>query len=244
MKKFVYCVLALTVLLGGCKNRNKVDGDGEEMESQDSVTVVQPKLSAEAALQKKLKELPEEPVFDINTSMGTIKVRLFKDTPRHRDNFEKLALNGYFDNLLFHRVIDGFMIQGGDPLTRDTLKIETWGQGGPGYTLPAEMRDADGNPLHRHKKGALAAARRGDLANPYKESSGSQFYLVQNPDNCLHLDGEYTVFGETVAGFNVIDKIAATPADRYDRPVTAVVIYSIRPDEEMNKIDEKTADAE
>ena len=244
MKKFVYCVLALTVLLGGCKNRNKVDGDGEEMESQDSVTVVQPKLSAEAALQKKLKELPEEPVFDINTSMGTIKVRLFKDTPRHRDNFEKLALNGYFDNLLFHRVIDGFMIQGGDPLTRDTLKIETWGQGGPGYTLPAEMRDADGNPLHRHKKGALAAARRGDLANPYKESSGSQFYLVQNPDNCLHLDGEYTVFGETVAGFNVIDKIAATPADRYDRPVTAVVIYSIRPDEEMNKKDEKTADAE
>jgi cyclophilin family peptidyl-prolyl cis-trans isomerase len=244
MKKFVYCVLALTVLLGGCKNRNKVDGDGEEMESQDSVTVVQPKLSAEAALQKKLKELPEEPVFDINTSMGTIKVRLFKDTPRHRDNFEKLALNGYFDNLLFHRVIDGFMIQGGDPLTRDTLKIETWGQGGPGYTLPAEMVDADGNPLHRHKKGALAAARRGDLANPYKESSGSQFYLVQNPDNCLHLDGEYTVFGETVAGFNVIDKIAATPADRYDRPVTAVVIYSIRPDEEMNKKDEKTADAE
>lgn len=244
MKKFVYCVLALTVLLGGCKNRNKVDGDGEEMESQDSLTVVQPVLSAEASLQKKLKELPEEPVFDINTSMGTIKVRLFKDTPRHRDNFEKLALNGYFDNLLFHRVIDGFMIQGGDPLTRDTLKIETWGQGGPGYTLPAEMRDADGNPLHRHKKGALAAARRGDLANPYKESSGSQFYLVQNPDNCLHLDGEYTVFGETVAGFNVIDKIAATPADRYDRPVTAVVIYSIRPDEEMNKIDEKTADAE
>ena len=244
MKKFVYCVLALTVLLGGCKNRNKVDGDGEEMESLDSLTVVQPVLSAEASLQKKLKELPEEPVFDINTSMGTIKVRLFKDTPRHRDNFEKLALNGYFDNLLFHRVIDGFMIQGGDPLTRDTLKIETWGQGGPGYTLPAEMRDADGNPLHRHKKGALAAARRGDLANPYKESSGSQFYLVQNPDNCLHLDGEYTVFGETVAGFNVIDKIAATPADRYDRPVTAVVIYSIRPDEEMNKIDEKTTDAD
>lgn len=244
MKKFVYCVLALTVLLGGCKNRNKVDGDGEEMESQDSVTVVQPKLSAEAALQKKLKELPEEPVFDITTSLGTIKVRLFKDTPRHRDNFEKLALNGYFDNLLFHRVIDGFMIQGGDPLTRDTLKIETWGQGGPGYTLPAEMRDADGDPLHRHKKGALAAARRGDLANPYKESSGSQFYLVQNPDNCMHLDGEYTVFGETVAGFNVIDKIAATPTDRYDRPITAVVIFSIRPDEEMNKKDEKTADVE
>ena len=106
------------------------------------------------------------------------------------------------------------------------------------------MRDAEGNPLHRHKKGALAAARRGDLANPFKESSGSQFYLVQNPDNCVHLDGEYTVFGETVAGFNVIDKIAATPTDRYDRPITPVVIYSVRPDEEMNKIDEKTTDSE
>ena len=244
MKKFVYCLLAITVILGGCKNRNQAADATEEVESQDSVTVVRPKLSVEATLQKKLKELPEEPVFDIKTSMGTIKVRLFKDTPIHRDNFEKLAVNGYFDNQVFHRVIDGFMIQGGDPLTRDTLKIENWGQGGPGYTLQAEITDADGNPLHRHKKGALAAARRGNLANPYKESSGSQFYLVQNPDNCMHLDGEYTVFGETVAGFNVIDKIAATPTDRYDRPLTAVIIYSIRPDEEMNKKDEKTIDSE
>ena len=231
MKRIVLITLALALLAVGCKNRNK---------ATDTDLDVPAALTDSVAIQKAAQALPEEPVMDIVTSMGTIKVRLFKDTPRHRDNFVKLAISGYFDNQVFHRVINDFMIQGGDPLSRDTLYVDSWGQGGPGYNLPAEMRDAQGEPLHRHKKGALAAARRGDLANPFKESSGSQFYLVQNPDNCVHLDGEYTVFGETVAGFNVIDKIAATPTDRYDRPLTAVVIYSVRPDEEMNKIEEKT----
>ena len=236
MRRLLLPTLALTLLLAGCKGRTQAPEEGMD--------VVPEALTDSVAIQKAAQALPEEPVMDIVTSMGTIKVRLFKDTPRHRDNFVMLALSGYYDNLMFHRVIDGFMIQGGDPISRDTLRVDSWGQGGPGYTLPAEILDADGNPLHRHKKGALAAARRGNLANPFKESSGSQFYLVQNPDNCVHLDGEYTVFGETVAGFNVIDKIAATPADRYDRPLTAVVIYSIRPDEEMNKIEEKTPDSE
>ncbi len=236
MRRLLLPTLALTLLLAGCKGRTQAPEEGMD--------VVPEALTDSVAIQKAAQALPEEPVMDIVTSMGTIKVRLFKDTPRHRDNFVMLALSGYYDNLMFHRVIDGFMIQGGDPISRDTLRVDSWGQGGPGYTLPAEILDADGNPLHRHKKGALAAARRGNLANPFKESSGSQSYLVQNPDNCMHLDGEYTVFGETVAGFNVIDKIAATPADRYDRPLTAVVIYSVRPDEEMNKIEEKTPDGE
>ncbi|MBR4741006.1 MAG: peptidylprolyl isomerase [Bacteroidales bacterium] len=187
---------------------------------------------------KAAQALPEEPIFDIVTNMGTIRVKLYKDTPRHRDNFEKLALSGYYDSLLFHRVINGFMIQGGDPFTRDTSKVAEYGQGGPSYTLPAEMRDSLGAPLHRHKKGALAAARRGDLANPFKESSGSQFYLVQDPDHCVHLDGEYTVFGQTVAGLNVIDKIAATATDRYDRPLKDVRIIRIRPNEELNRQNE------
>ena len=236
MRRLLLPTLALTLLLSGCKGRTQT--------AEEGMDVVPEALTDSVAIQKAAQALPEEPVMDIVTSMGTIKVRLFKDTPRHRDNFVMLALSGYYDNLMFHRVIDGFMIQGGDPISRDTLRVDSWGQGGPGYTLPAEILDADGNPLHRHKKGALAAARRGNLANPFKESSGSQFYLVQDPDNCVHLDGEYTVFGETVAGFNVIDKIAATPADRYDRPLTAVVIYSVRPDEEMNKIEEKTPDSE
>ena len=222
MKKFVYVVLVLA-LIAGCKNRSQSAQEAVNLKPQDSLAAL------EAA-----KALPEEPFFDIVTTMGTIRVKLYKDTPRHRDNFEKLALSGYYDSLLFHRTINGFMIQGGDPFTRDTSKVEQYGQGGPSYTIPAEMRDTLGAPLHRHKKGALAAARRGDLANPFKESSGSQFYLVQDPDNCTHLDGEYTVFGETVAGLNVIDKIAAVPTDRYDRPLQDIRIIRIRPNNELN----------
>ena len=225
MKHIIYSSIILLALVAGCKTRSKnVAPEAVNVEPQDSLVAV-----------KAAQELPEEPIFDIVTNMGTIRVKLYKDTPRHRDNFEKLALSGYYDNTLFHRVINGFMIQGGDPFTKDTAKVAQYGEGGPKYTIPAEMRDADGNPLHRHKKGALAAARVGDLANPFKASSGSQFYLVQNPDNCIHLDGEYTVFGETVAGLNVIDKIAALPTDRRDRPVTDVRILSVRPNEELNK---------
>jgi len=226
MKKFMYIVLAVAAI-AACKGKNikKAETDAAPAEAVDTTGV-----SAAA------KALPATPVFDIVTNMGTIKVRLFSDTPRHRNNFEKLALAGYYDSLLFHRVINGFMIQGGDPYTRDTSMVEMYGQGGPEYTIPAEMRDSTGAPLHRHAKGALAAARRGDLANPFKESSGSQFYIVQNPDNCVHLDGEYTVFGETVAGFNVIDKIAAVRTDRLDRPVNDVRIICIKPDKELNEM--------
>ena len=233
MKKYLYLLIALAVL-AGCKNRNKgkeaADATPEEIElGVEPTDTLAAKKAAEA--------LPEEPVFDIVTNMGTIRVKLYKDTPRHRDNFEKLALSGYYDSTLFHRVINGFMIQGGDPFTKDTALVAQYGEGGPKYTIPAEMRDADGAPLHRHKKGALAAARVGDLANPFKASSGSQFYLVQDPDHCVHLDGEYTVFGETVAGLNVIDKIAAVVTDRRDRPVSDVRILSIRPNQELNEIE-------
>ena len=222
MKKFVYVALVLA-LMAGCKTRSKSAEETVNMEPQDSLAAI-----------KAAQALPEEPVFDIVTTMGTIRVKLYKDTPRHRDNFEKLALGGYYDSLLFHRVIYGFMIQGGDPFTKDTSMVDHYGEGGPSYTIPAEMRDSLGAPLHRHKKGALAAARRGDLANPFKESSGSQFYLVQDPNNCTHLDGEYTVFGETVAGLNVIDKIAGVETDRYDRPLQDVRIIRIRPNNELN----------
>ena len=222
MKKIVFILLAIGLLAFSCKTRS-----GEtvtvDLTPQDSLAATKAALT-----------LPEEPVFDIVTTEGTIRVRLFKDTPLHRDNFSKLALAGYYDNLLFHRVINGFMIQGGDPFTRDTSMVARWGEGGPSYTIKAEMRDADGNPLHRHVKGALAAARQGDLANPFKESSGSQFYLVQDPEHCVHLDGEYTVFGETIAGLHVIDKIAAQPTDHLDRPLKEIRILSIRPNKELN----------
>ena len=221
MRKLVFFALALC-LLASCKTRSGQNVT-VDLTPQDSLAAV-----------KAAQALPEEPVFDIVTSEGTIRVRLFKDTPLHRDNFAKLALAGYYDNLLFHRVINGFVIQGGDPFTRDTSLVAQWGEGGPSYTIKAEMRDAEGNPLHTHVKGALAAARQGDLANPFKESSGSQFYLVQDPDHCTHLDGEYTVFGETIAGLHVIDRIAAQPTDRMDRPIDEVKIITIKPNKELN----------
>ena len=233
MKKYLYLMIALAVL-AGCKNRNKAKEAADAVPEEIELTV---EPTDTLAAQKAAEALPEEPVFDIVTNMGTIRVKLYKDTPRHRDNFEKLALSGYYDSTLFHRVINGFMIQGGDPFTKDTALVAQYGEGGPKYTIPAEMRDADGAPLHRHKKGALAAARVGDLANPFKASSGSQFYLVQDPDHCVHLDGEYTVFGETVAGLNVIDKIAAVATDRRDRPMADVRILSIRPNPELNEIE-------
>jgi len=115
----------------------------------------------------------EGKVVVISTDKGDIRLRLFNETPEHRDNFLKLAAEGYYDGLLFHRVINNFMIQGGDPDSRDAVPGSRLGGGGPGYTLPAEISDG-----FFHKKGALAAARTGDQMNPERRSSGSQFYIV------------------------------------------------------------------
>ena len=165
-----------------------------------------------------------EPEFEIVTTHGTMTVKLYNMTPRHRDNFSKLVADKYYDGIRFHRVIEGFMIQAGDPYSRDTSLVNMWGQGGPDYTVPAEFV-----PEYRHKKGALAAARKGDMANPKKASSGSQFYIVHDENSCVHLDGQYSVFGEVVSGLDVIDKIAAVPVDRMDRPYEDVVIVTVRP---------------
>ena len=110
----------------------------------------------------------------IKTPEGDILVRLYDDTPRHRDNFLKLAREGYYDGTLFHRVIKDFMIQGGDPDSRNAPAGKMLGTGGPDYTLPAEIA----YPQRYHKRGALSAARLGDEVNPERESSGSQFYIV------------------------------------------------------------------
>ena len=173
---------------------------------------------------QKIDSLPAEPVFDIITNMGIIKVKLYKGTPKHRENFARLAFSGYYDGILFHRVINGFMIQAGDPQTKDpNSDSNRWGTGGPDYTVPAEFV-----PEYKHLKGALAAARRGDAANPLRESSGSQFYLVQDADACAQLDGNYTVFGQTVEGFDIIDKIAAVETNSRDCPLSPVKIITIK----------------
>jgi len=233
MKKIIFrtlCCAGMLAAIAGCGNKAKKAAEAAaaaEQARKDSIAQVEKAIkNKQAKVQETIATLPEEPVFDIVTNMGTIKVKLYAKTPLHRANFEKLALSGYYDGLLFHRVIDGFMIQGGDPNTRDTSLVASYGKGGPDYTIPAEFV-----PEYTHKKGALAAARRGDAANPLKESSGSQFYLVENEGACAQLNGSYTVFGETLEGQSVIDKIAKVKTNEKDLPLTPVKIIKIKLDE-------------
>ena len=187
----------------------------------------------------------------IQTMLGDIVVRLYDETPLHRDNFLKLVKEDYYDGTLFHRVIRDFMIQGGDPDSKGAPAGKMLGMGGPEYTIEAEIKD---NLFH--KRGALAAARQGDQVNPMKESSACQFYIVQgnkwNADRLKmveqrmgksftkeqaevyatlggtpFLDGDYTVFGEVVEGLEVVDKIAAVPCGPNDRPVEDVKILKM-----------------
>ncbi len=234
MKKNIFALLvcaATTAMVFGCGNGAKKAEDeaaaAAEQARRDSIAAAEQAAKEKTAMDI-ISILPEEPVFDIVTNLGTIKVKLYSKTPKHRENFAKLALTGYYDSLLFHRVINGFMIQGGDPFTRDTsaAAVAKYGQGGPGYTIPAEFV-----PEYTHKKGALAAARRGDVANPKKESSGSQFYIVQDAGACAQLDGAYTVFGETVSGLDIIDRIAQVATDQRDKPLMDVRIKTIKLDE-------------
>ena len=189
----------------------------------------------------------------IETSFGELIVELSDSTPGHRDNFVKLVDDGFYDGLLFHRVIKDFMVQGGDPNSRGAKPGKRLGTGGPGYTIDAEIRSD-----HLHTKGALSAARQGDNVNPTKKSSGSQFYLVQGKPQSKaemrktqrrvqsksptfeyteeqleeyatlggtpFLDMDYTVFGYVIAGMDIIDSIAMVKTGRGDRPEKDVIM--------------------
>lgn len=196
--------------------------------------------------QELIVQPPDECLVYIKTTEGDMIARLFDETPKHRDNFIKLANEGFYDSLLFHRVIDGFMIQGGDPKSKAAKKSASYGSSGPGYTIEAEFREG-----LAHVKGALAAARVGGPANPDRDSSGSQYYIVHGkevteadikrfegrngityPPNVKKqylelggtpfLDQDYTVFGIVIEGLDVIDKIAKKETGKKDRPVEDV----------------------
>ncbi len=205
---------------------------------------------------KEEKELDSN-IIEIETSEGTIKIELFDNTPQHRDNFKKLVKEGFYDSLLFHRVIPEFMIQGGDPDSKNAAFGQNLGTGGPGYTIPAEIiRNESGLP-NVHIRGMLAAARMGDQMNPKKESSGSQFYIVQGKktDEAFlrqvesargfkyseeqirqykelggtpHLDGEYTVFGKVISGLEVVEVISRASANAANRPNTNIRIIKAK----------------
>ncbi|MFN3480042.1 MAG: peptidylprolyl isomerase [Thermodesulfovibrionales bacterium] len=145
----------------------------------------------------------------IETKFGEIKLRFFPDVaPNHVNNFIELAKKGFYDGTIFHRVIPGFMIQGGDPNTKDADKSR-YGMGGPGYQLKAEFNSRP------HKRGTLSMAR---AANP--DSAGSQFFICVA--DAPFLDGQYTVFGEVISGMDVADKIVSQPRDRRDNPLERI----------------------
>lgn len=190
----------------------------------------------------------------ISTTEGNITVVLYNDTPLHRDNFIQQVEAGYFDSTLFHRVIRDFMIQGGDPTSKQAEPGQFIGNEGPEPTVPAEFH----YPTHFHKRGALAAARESDDVNPKRESSGYQFYIVcgrtfptdslldmadsrmyaysgqhitpelreyyRNNPGTPHLDASYTIFGEVIDGMDIVEKIQTAPTDSNDRPLTDVRI--------------------
>ncbi len=154
------------------------------------------------------------------TDMGNMKVLLFDDTPMHKENFIDLAKAGVYDGNTFHRVIENFMIQSGDPATSNISR-----QYDPGIIsdhVPAEI-----NPRFSHRRGTIGAARYGGERNPLKNSSPTQFYIVRHDRAAPHLDGEYTIFGQVMSGLEVIDRIAELPTDERDRPVESVRITRV-----------------
>ena len=182
----------------------------------------------------------------ITTEFGEIELKLYDSTPQHKANFIKLVEDGFYEDLLFHRVMPNFMVQGGDPKSKGAPEGGRLGSGGPGYTVPNEISAAN-----VHFRGALSAARQPDTVNPEKKSSGSQFFIVTGRQvNPAELDGmqrrlgisyteeqkqrylseggypsldmDYTVFGEVVTGFDVIDLIVSAERDRNNRPLEDV----------------------
>lgn len=260
-------------------------------------------INVHGATTKNSQKVDNRVKVEVKTSMGDFVVELYNETPQHRDNFVKLAREGYYDGVLFHRVINQFMVQAGDPSSKSADSTAVLGEGDPGYTLPAEFV----YPKYFHKRGVLAAARTADQVNPERRSSGSQFYVVTGrvytPDmldgmkkrqadqrkqqifndfamqhidsiramqsrndmaglealqneliakteaqyatapfeftpeqveayttvgGTPHLDGQYTVFGEVVQGYETINKIQNVETGAHDRPRTDVKIISMR----------------
>lgn len=239
MKKNIFvCITLSIILLSGCSSPKKV-----KTEEASAAAAGTEQTTSDNNLINMTQVL-------LKTTMGDIVIALYDDTPAHKANFVKLVNQKFYDGVLFHRIIKGFMIQGGDPDSKTAKPGQHLGSGDVGYTIPAEFV-----PTHIHKRGAVAAARMGDNVNPQKASSGCQFYIVDGtvydkdkldmiamrtgktftPEQVQtyttdggapFLDGDYTVFGEVVEGMDVVDKIAAKPKDRYDRPTADVKIIS------------------
>ena len=239
MKRNAFICIALSIIvLAACSSPKEVKTDN---------TAATTETTAQASQNNNNEKMTQ---VLLKTTMGDIVIALYNDTPQHKANFLKLVNEKFYDGVLFHRIIKGFMIQGGDPDSKTAKPGQHLGSGDVGYTIPAEFV-----PAHIHKRGAVAAARMGDNVNPQKASSGCQFYIVDGTvyDNnkldmiaartgktftpeqyqaytteggAPFLDGDYTVFGEVVRGMIVVDKIAAQKKDGADRPLEDIKIIS------------------
>ncbi len=186
MKKTIILSLTLALSFGACKE-NVDDRTGPFIEEYE--------------------------ILELSTDFGNIYLHLYDETPLHKANFDSLVRAGFYDSTEFHRCIKNFMIQGGDPNSKDDDRTND-GTGGPGYTIAAEI---DSSRL-KHSYGALAAARTGNSGNPERRSSGSQFYIVNNINGTPHLDGEYTTFGIVLSGIEVATTIAKQPQNSRNLP--------------------------
>jgi peptidyl-prolyl cis-trans isomerase B (cyclophilin B) len=181
-----------------------------------AVCVQQTAVAADSPNQSPAKSADTNEVAVITTTEGTMVIEFWTDAaPKTIANFKKLARSGFYDGTCFHRVIPGFMIQGGDPNTKDASNEAAWGQGGPGYSIDAEFND------HSHARGVISMARSND-----PNSAGSQFFICHGSPT--QLDHQYTTFGKLIKGFDVLDKIATTPTHRPDRPDKRMGIVSIK----------------
>ena len=237
------------------------DGNTSEEENPDHEYYLSGRytVTLNAKNKKKVSTSTKEVFFEaptdcrilMKTSKGDITIQLYDETPDHRDNMISLIKQDYYDSLVFHRVIKGFMAQGGDPNSKNAKPNANLGSGGPGYTIPAEI-----NEKLVHYSGALAAARQGDQVNPDKKSSGSQFYLVHGgpvSEQTLNrqeretgiiysdeirekyyevggtpfLDFNYTVFGQVIEGLDIVDAIATSKTRPGDRPEEDIIIYDV-----------------
>lgn len=193
MKQTLFILTALSIVLFACKDKK----------------ILEP-VKAEV-----LDTAGKEDVVELSTPYGYMYIWLYKATPLHRNNFLKLSKEGFFNQTTFHRVIPNFMIQGGDPNSKDSDPNND-GSGGPGYTIPQEIRDSI-----KHERGVLAAARLGDNVNPSKASSGSQFYISVSTAGTAGLNNNYTVFGFVMKGMEYADSIVKQPRNSVtNRPFT------------------------
>lgn len=173
-------------------------------------------------------------VLEISTDFGEMYIHLYDSTPLHQANFDSLTRAGFYDSTEFHRCVDDFVIQGGSPTSKDDNRNND-GTGGPGYTIPAEIDSTN----FKHFYGALAAARTGNMTNPERRSSGSQFYIVTDTAGAHFLDGEYTTFGRVLAGMDVAKTIEGQPKNSRDLPNERIKMYIRYVYLTQNQLDEK-----